>query len=362
VRKILAYEALTPSLDDLRLPFWAGAPMYGPQIDAMATELALQVLRTYGPKWLCPWVLSSDVRHPLCGWPPDQPDLYTKQLQRGGALAVLMGHGDEKGLHAIRHQGRTILYGPDQVRLLDAPDPPAPPMIVFTCSSGNFTAAKRCMTKGFLLLAGGPVAAIGATEESHPLPNYYSGVTFLMALQSRPRRLGTMWLNCQRNGSRQKNFLIEGILRNVEGQIGMDSDVAKLKRDQPLLYALLGDPATRLHLPAKLEATVERGPDGWRWTATKPKDATRLHVGFRPPLPPIIRTAQPPDKATARRRHRQANAAFEFQRLADLPTSAPWQGHVRGPGVLRLVALGPKRLHATAFQLITPASASPATR
>ena len=116
VRKILAYESQAPSLDDLRLPFWAGAPMFGPEVDSLATELALQVLRTYGPKWLCPWVLSADLRHPLCGWPPDQPGLYTGQLRRSGALAALMGHGGQSSLHAMQHQGRMILYGADEAR------------------------------------------------------------------------------------------------------------------------------------------------------------------------------------------------------------------------------------------------------
>ena len=39
------------------------------------------------------------------------------------------------------------------------------------------------------------------------------------------------------------------VLKDVEGKLGAEIDVAKLRRAQLLMYVLLGDPATRLALP-----------------------------------------------------------------------------------------------------------------
>ena len=56
------------------------------------------------------------------------------------------------------------------------------------------------MTKSFVMSPGGPVAAIGATTESHPLTNYYSGVELLKRLSGKYRRLGDLWLEIPRLG------------------------------------------------------------------------------------------------------------------------------------------------------------------
>ena len=65
--------------------------------------------------------------------------------------------------------------------------------------SGNFT-AKPCQAKSLLFLPGGPVATIGATTESHPLTNYFSGACLLTALGGQEKQLGTIWLNAQKKG------------------------------------------------------------------------------------------------------------------------------------------------------------------
>ena len=53
------------------------------------------------------------------------------------------------------------------------------------------------------------------------------------------------------------------------------------RRDQVLMYELLGDPATRLRLPEKLQASVEKIDGKWHWRAVKPPRAAQLEVGFR---------------------------------------------------------------------------------
>jgi hypothetical protein len=45
-------------------------------------------------------------------------------------------------------------------------------MVLFSCLSGDFARAASCQAKAILLTPDGPVASIGATTESRPVPNY----------------------------------------------------------------------------------------------------------------------------------------------------------------------------------------------
>src|SRR5262249_20085686 len=138
-----------------------------------------------------------------------------------------------------------------------AKGPPAPPMVFFTCESGKFNQRAPCQAKALLLMPGGPVATIAATTESHPLTNYFSGMGLLTALSGSENRLGTIWLRTTRGARHAHDFMAEMMLRDVEGSLETPIDVEKLRRDQVMIYSLLGDPATRLRLPEKLEASAE---------------------------------------------------------------------------------------------------------
>ncbi len=157
------------------------------------------------------------------------------------------------------------------------------------------------------------MATLGATTESHPLTNYFSGACLLAALGGREKRLGTVWLGAQRQASHTRDFLMEMMLRDVEGSLEKEINVEKLRRDQVLMYALLGDPATRLRLPEPLEASVERTETGWRWRAKRPPGATRLEVGFREARElPTSPGKKPASAKEADKAAETANACFAF--------------------------------------------------
>ncbi|MHC4194326.1 MAG: hypothetical protein ACYSP9_09185 [Planctomycetota bacterium] len=120
------------------------------------------------------------------------------------------------------------------------------------------------------------------------------------------------------------------------------------------MYALLGDPATRLHLPDNLEGKIERLDDGWQWRVNKPKDATRLYVGIRPAGRDFPTVQLPLEKEAARKRFEQANVTFGFEPLAELTADKPWKGTINKEGILRLVAVGPKRIYVVTFNLKSP--------
>lgn len=352
VRKILAFESQPPTPADLQMAVWLGSPEYNAAINAMASGLGITMIQTKGPLWLCPWLVSGNPGDPFCGWPPDQPARFTRQMKQGGILSILMGHASADAFYSMQFADKPIFYTADDAAGELGKGPPVPPMVFFSCASGNFARPKSCQAKSLLFLPGGPVAAIGATTESHPLTNYFSGACLLTALGGQEKRLGVIWLGAQRQASRTHDFLMEMMLRNAEGSLEKEIDVEKLRRDQMLMYALLGDPATRLRLPEPLEASVERAETGWRWRARRPPGATHLEVGFRKPQAlPMSPDKKPTSAEEADKASETANACFAFTAQTSPPTDGPWEGICDRPGWLRLVAIGPSTLHVAVLKL-----------
>jgi len=352
VAKILQYEKRQPTAADLRLLVWAGSPEYSPAIDAMASKLLLMMLRTNSPRWTAPWIISGDKNHCLSGWPPDQPAAFTRQIRRGSLMTVLMGHADTDRFLSMSHEGKRIWYTADAAEAALRAGPPTAPMVVFSCNSGNFAGEATCLTESFLFFPGGPVATVGATTESHPLTNYFSGVCLLQQLHGPNDRIGTVFLRAQRNALTARNFLIEPVLRDVEGKLEDEINVAKLRRDQALMYALLGDPATRLRLPRPLKASVRFDDGRWHWSAERPEGAERLQVGYRPAAwPEAIQKPNPGEEEKARAAFQAAASALAYEELPSPPPKGPWQDTVDRPGYLRLVATGGGKIHVAVLKL-----------
>jgi hypothetical protein len=250
----------------------------------------------------------------------------------------------------MRHGATPIWVGPKELERGFQGDDPAPPLFLLSCNCGEFDRPEPCISERALLLKGGPVAVVGATTESHPLTNYFTGVALLKALaEGSGPRLGDLWLAAERRGFEEKDFLVEQLLKDAEGKLEPEIDTAKLRRDQRLLYILFGDPALRLPLPRKLEATAEKRDGEWHWRAMRPDGATKLLVGFRP-----ARSAAPAkaegEAAQRRARFLAANAAEAFDPLGEIGEGA-WEGSVNAPGRLRLVAVSPDGLEVTALDL-----------
>jgi hypothetical protein len=351
VRKILEYERSAPKSEDLRLVVWAGSPRYGAAVDAAAATTLLSSVQQAAPGWIHPSLLVSDARFPFCPWPPDQPGCFARQLKQGAILGALMGHASAERFSAMKAEGEEIGFGAAEARAAFADGPPAPPLAVMACDAGNFTRPAPCLAETLFFLPGGPVAVVAATTESHPLTNYFTGIGLLDVLGARPPRIGTLWLDAQKRAFRARNPIAENLLKNVEGKLDPEIDVAKLRRDQLLMYALLGDPATRLRFPEPLEASVEKTIDGWRWKAAKPEGATSIRIGLRPIAPRFPPARGKPDAEAARALFDEANALLTFTPLPAPPADAPWEGVVTKGGWLRLVATSPSGLRVTALKL-----------
>lgn len=351
IDKILTFENKRPTLDDLRLPIWAGSSGYNPVLDSMATWLLLSIVQTNASIWSRPWIISADPMHPLCGWPPDQPTMFTNQLKRGGLMGVLMGHGSARSFYSMRFNHNLIRYTAADASKALAAGTPSPAMVIIACSTGNFTGRENCLAESLLLMPGGPAAVIGATTESHPLTNYFSALCLMRELAEKDKHVGSIWLAAQQKAMKARDFIIERVLVNVEGKLEEKMNVAKLRRDQILMYALLGDPATRLHLPDQLHGKIKYSAHGWHWDVQKPKAATRLYVSFRPDGQSFPKVAVQLEKNTAHKLFQQANDIFAFRPLGEYAVDEAWKGAVNKEGTLRLVATGPGRIYAIAFKL-----------
>jgi len=349
IGKIVAWEERPVSVNDLSLSVWAGVPGYGPEIDSMATGLLLSTVEGSAPSWAEMWAISCDRSSPYCGWPADQPAMFDGQARKGGLFLCMIGHG---GPGIFPAMGGGSSYDTRHAAQAFAKGPPAPPLVVIACHCGNCSDGNGCLTRTFVLAPGGPVAAIGATTESHPLTNFYSGGCFLESLGSPgDKRIGSMWLDSERRARKAYNFLVEPILLDVEGKLEDRLNVEKLRRDQTLMYEILGDGATRLRTTMPMKVNVTHDADGWHWRADKPADATELNVGLRPESagpPPVEGT---PDREQARKNFIAANAGFVFQPIAKLPAGTAWQGTVAKPGTLRLVATGPGKFYVATSEL-----------
>jgi hypothetical protein len=360
VAQIIAHESRQPSLDDLRLPVWGGSPGYSALIDSMTTAAALSTVKFNSPRWIRPWMILADPRHPLCGTPEKHASMFTKQLSRGGALGVMMGHGSVNSFYSMRSGRKDIWFTAREARKGLTAGQPAPPMVIFSCDTGNFAGKHESLSESLLLTPGGPVAVIAATTESHPLTNYFSGMCLLQSLGGTNKRLGDLWIDTQRRAKLAKNPLIERLLRDVEGKLEDQINVDKLRRDQILMYALLGDPATSLHLPHRLRGKIKYVDGKWKWQVNRPKGATVLHVSFRPSGQSIPKPRTPEDQRDPNKLFAQANETFAFKPLGRLGAGDKWSGTLSGQGVLRLIAIGPGKIYVAAINLIRPTT-TPAT-
>jgi hypothetical protein len=346
VNKILAFESKQPGPDDLRLPVWAGSASYdNPTLNMMATHLLVGSVKTSVPLWVQPWLMSADPSHALCGWLPNQGAMFTTQFKQGGLAAVLIGHGWDTSFAVMGSQN--LEYSAEDAAKALATGDPGPAMVIIACHTGRFAERKDCLAESLLLMPAGPVAVIASTTASHELTNYFAAQTLSRKLGQKNKRLGDIWLATQQEAVKMRDIIMERVLCNASER----ADMPKMRRDHILMYALLGDPATRMHLPDPLDATVEYSAGTWRWDARKPQGATKLYVSFRPPAENLPQRAVKIDKETARKLFEQANDSFAFKPVVELSAEAPWEGAISEQGTLRLVATGPGQIYAAAFEL-----------
>ncbi|GAJ11238.1 unnamed protein product, partial [marine sediment metagenome] len=213
----------------------------------------------------------------------------------------------------MRLNGKTITYSAAHARKVLAIGKPAPPMVIIACNTGRFEGHENCLAESLLLMPAGPVAVVAATTESHELTNYFVALCLSQQLGEKNKRFGSIWLAAQHKAINTRDIIMERILCNADEK----ADLAKVRRDHILMYALLGDPATPLHLPDRLHASVKYTPGTWHWDVPKPQGATKLYAGLRPSVQVLSRIAPQSEKAAALKLFQQANDTFAFKPLRE---------------------------------------------
>ncbi len=354
ITKIINFENRMPTLDDLRLPIYTGSADFQPILDSMVTQFLLDTLNRNGAKWLRPWIIAGNQTHVLSGWPEDQAVTFSKELKKGGIMATFMGHGSIGSFFGMEFNGKNFSYTANQATGIFAEGQPSPPAVIIACNCGNFTSSQNCLAESLLFMPAGPVATIGATTVSHPMTNYFAGVCLLRKPgQSNPsnKRLGTLWLDVQKEAIKTRDIVMEALLLNIETSIEKRVDSQKVRRDHILLYALLGDPATKLHMPEPLECKIEQRDGIWYWNVEKPKGATKLYVEIRPDGQAMPAIKLPLEKESANKNLQLANDTFAFKNIAELSSDQNWEGTTNTPGILRLVAMSPENIYAAAQEI-----------
>ena len=347
-KKIVHYENLPVTQDSLRVPVWAGNPAYGEHFQAnMASTLLRQTLHTQAPPWADLDLVMGNASDPLSAVPRMHAELFHESLAKGGGLFTgLMGHGGFDAFYSMPVGDHWIAYHSSQTKSVVG-QAPASPAIIFACDCGNFAHSDVSLAESLLEVPGGPAAVIAATTQSHPLPNYYSSISWLQELKRRPSgRLGDLWVATQKAGYEKRNALVEMVLANIEGKLGGKLDTPRIRKDHLLLYALLGDPATRLKQPLPLKATFEREGDQWRWTVTHPpRGADRLQIAHRTP-PPVLKLKEDDlSEKAAIALYRKTSSALMFQELETMNSPTSWTGLTEHrQGILRLVVSAAGRL------------------
>lgn len=336
VAKILAWEKQPATRASLSLPMWAGDPMYDPKFTEMFMGFFFAQIGKNAPVWLEPWIECGDQKHSLCGWPAGQAATFDARTAQGGLFAGMMGHGGHDLFCSIPKTGGGYFgYYNADARALTA-GAVRPPQVIFACSCGYFDYSReRCLAEELLLAPAGPVLTVAATIESHPLTNFYTATNLLRLLRQAdgPIHFGDLWLDAQRSMRRRTDVLLEMMLKGVEGNYGAAMDPQELKQDQCSLYAILGDPATRLHTPRQLAVRVEKSTHGYTWEVTPPPGAKSLTVEYRDPEPAFDVRPSGADEATSRALQAKANAALAFR---PIPVEG-WKGETDRRGVLRFV-------------------------
>jgi len=356
VDKLRRYEAQEISADALRTVLWMGIPGYDAKSDALMTPIAMETVRRYLPGVLTCWWLSGDPRWP-CWLPRDeQAGRFLAEMQAGSVFNLFCGHGSaSKALANISKSMRTAMTA-DDLRGLPS-GRPSGPLVFLACTIGRFEWSKGpCLGEALWAHPGGPVVVVAASTQSHPLTNYYSAIGLARTIGQSGRTIGEWWVAAQRVAYREFSPVVEAMLKDAEGKLEPRIDVAKLRRDQPPMFNILGDPACRLRLPEPLAVDAECRDGRLTVRSSLPEGVRRVAVGvlLRRDRPTLAGDAPMPSTsptAAARSDRRGRLDRFNALRVAvcDMPASPgtfeldralPASLAGRSGAKLRLVAVG----------------------
>lgn len=268
VERLIRYEtAPGPAPTRRLLRFITSEGRFGALIDGMLEMAFRQVIAREIPAAYDLEVTYANPRSVYL-WPPRRfADKVVADLSEGALFLTYVGHGYEKGFDQLRvgRQRFPILGLEDVERVAVRGTPPV--VLVLACTTAMFDGLRGPgVDEALLARPAGPIACWGASRICHPAANTLLGIEMATSLgQARPgTRLGDL-LDSARDravagtGSGQ---LVRAAMSILATQ-GYDLDPDRLALEASWMYTLLGDPATRLAVPAAdVDVQVRAREDG----------------------------------------------------------------------------------------------------
>lgn len=246
----------------------AGEGRFGALADAMIETMVQRILTNKVPLAYDVDLTYANPRSPYC-WPPERFAARVVDRAREGALVMAyVGHGDQRSVDELRVKGpdgrveRYEVLDAGRASAIETDGPPI--MIAIACWTGRYEAPEPCIGEELLLTGKGPVAFLGATRISHPIPNALLAIALVGELfGDGPDRLGPALDRARASLVKDTGDPIRREILQLSLAIMPPSE---LKYELPRhvdMYNLLGDPALRLARPSR-EGALEARVDGQR--------------------------------------------------------------------------------------------------
>lgn len=285
VDRLIAYET-SPPVDPSRrrLRFVTNEARFGAFIDRLIETMFRSILTTNIPAGYDIEVTFASPTSPYLWPPPEFDDKVIEGFNAGCLFYTYVGHGFAHGFDSLHVGDRRfpVLHvdGADRVRCEKTP----PVVFVVACTTATFD-DPRSLGIGETLMANpaGPIAYWGATRICHPAANTLLGRSIArhMSREEGRWRLGDILAHARDEVLDPTGDSGRALIDMALRALARGAPPERLALEGTWMYTLLGDPATRIAVPAS-DLGVEAVFDGERTleiTAQIPlADGTEVHL------------------------------------------------------------------------------------
>jgi hypothetical protein len=253
-KKVVDYETAKPEGAWRRKVHFIGGPAnFGRMIDAFIEATATAALDASIPYDFDVGVIFPKLSSPYAVPYNELSTRVAQDLNQGALIAAYVGHGAYTSFDDVRFRRRYYdIANTADLEHLEIGDG-KPFYISITCNTGAYDIAyARSIAEVLVLNPKGAIGAFASSRESHPYSNtLYGQAVVEVFLQGRPKSVGEGILEVKR--------------RMLDGSIPLapvlfEDDAEELNAEHEGLYNLLGDPATALRYPAKVDVAIKGAP------------------------------------------------------------------------------------------------------
>ncbi len=253
--KVKRYETQAPSGPwRRRLTYLAGEGGFGP-IDTLLERLYIRMVDQIVPYDFDVGMTYANPSSPYCAPPGRFSEIVLNRFSEGALLINYMGHGqiDRLDRFTVDDQ-RYDICSIDSLKSLASNGNRMPIALLVACWTGrvDLPANRRGLGEMMLFNRNGPIAVIASTRISHPYANALVQKAFTQQLcLQRRATVGAAHLAAMRELASPDDIdrQLETLAQPIALAMKWNSTPAQLRLMHIGMYALLGDPATRIAYP-----------------------------------------------------------------------------------------------------------------